>query len=76
MEDQVHNLRAILLMFEAISSLEVNLKKSKIMGVGSVPNLENLVDLLGYLVYSLLGTYLGLLLGTKYNFEDDIGACH
>lgn len=52
-------------MFEAIFGLKVNLPKTKLMAVGSVPNLMSLDEILGCFMVELLGIYLGLLLGGK-----------
>lgn len=40
--DQIHNLDHILLCFEAISGLKVNLQKSELVAVGEVPYIEGL----------------------------------
>lgn len=66
-EEEVQNLRVLLLMFEDISGIRVNLPKSKMMAVGDVPNLSGLVDLMGCVVSSCPGTYLGLPLGEERN---------
>lgn len=55
--DQIRILKALLLCFEAISSLKVKLVKSKIIPIGDVNNVERLDDTLGckilysYLIY-------------------------
>ena len=55
----------VLLYFEALSRLRVNLDKSVILPVGNVENLNQLASDLGYRVGSLPSTYLGLPLGSS-----------
>lgn len=62
-KEEVGNLRGILLMFEAILGLKVNLAKSKLMPVGLVPNLDWLTGVLSCAVSVIPGTCLGLPLG-------------
>ena len=57
----------ILLYFEALSGLRVNLDKSVILSVNNVKNLNQLACELGCGVGSLPSTYLGLQLGSKLN---------
>lgn len=55
-KEEVGNLRAILLiMFEAVIGLKVNLPKSTMMVVGDVSNLRQLVALLGCAMIDLPG---------------------
>lgn len=58
-------LRGILLIFEMASGLKVNLRKSKIIQVGDVPNIEDFAFIMGCGVESLPSSYLGLPLGAK-----------
>uniref|UniRef100_A0A2N9I3C8 Uncharacterized protein n=1 Tax=Fagus sylvatica TaxID=28930 RepID=A0A2N9I3C8_FAGSY len=53
--------------FEVVSRLKINLGKSEMVPVGEVPNLEDLVELLGCKLRSLPMTYFGLPLGAKFN---------
>ena len=46
----------------AFSRLKINLEKSELILIGSIPNMELLDDELGCKVGSLPSTYLGLLL--------------
>ncbi|KAF5443548.1 hypothetical protein F2P56_036096 [Juglans regia] len=62
----IYSLRALLLCFEAVSNLKVNLSKSEIVLVGSVNNLSDLAAILGYKVSSLPMKYLGLPLGDPH----------
>ena len=56
----------LLMSFEAISGLRINLDKNEILPVGRVENVE-LLDLeLGYKVEALPSTYLGLPLGALH----------
>ena len=66
-EDEILNLSWILLYFEALSRLRINLDKSIIMLVGNVDNLNQLTCELGCRVRSLPSSYLGLPLGFKLN---------
>ena len=57
----------ILLWFEAISGLSINLEKSLIMPVGNVEDLEILASELGCKTRTLPTIYLGLPLGMRCN---------
>lgn len=59
-------LHSILLCFEAISGLKVNLTKSEIVPVGEVQGVEKLAQLLRWKVGSLPMKYLGLPLGASF----------
>ena len=63
---QVEYLQEILASFEAVSGLHINLAKSKLVPVGEVTNMGELVALLGCSMSSLPMTYLGLPLGAKF----------
>ncbi|XP_040998879.1 uncharacterized protein LOC121244742 [Juglans microcarpa x Juglans regia] len=64
--DQICSMRALLLCFEAVSSLKVNLTRSEIVPVGLVNNLNKVAAILGCKVSSLPVKYLGLLLGASH----------
>ena len=64
--DQVLFLRMILIWFEAVSSLKINLGKSKLVLVGRVHNLDLLLNVLGCKQATLPMKYLGLPLGGKF----------
>jgi hypothetical protein len=64
--EQVRNLRCLLLCFEAVSGLKINLFKSDIIPVGEIDDVEGLARILGCGVASLPITYLGLSLGAHY----------
>uniref|UniRef100_A0A7N2KQL6 Reverse transcriptase zinc-binding domain-containing protein n=1 Tax=Quercus lobata TaxID=97700 RepID=A0A7N2KQL6_QUELO len=66
--DQILILRMILIWFEAVSGLKINLGKSELVPVGVVHNFDLLLNVLGYKQGSLPMKYLGLPLGA--NFKD------
>ena len=63
--DQMLILRMVLIWFEAVSSLKVNLGKSELVAVGAVHNMDLLVVVLGCKQGSPM-KYLGLPLGAKF----------
>ena len=65
--DQLAYLSWILLWFEAISGMKINLEKSLIMSVGNMENLDELAFELGCRTRALPSTYLGLPLGMRCN---------
>ncbi|RVW39045.1 putative ribonuclease H protein [Vitis vinifera] len=65
-QDQMAVLSWLLMWFEAISGLNINLEKSEILPVGRVENAEVLASELGCKVGSLPSTYLGLPLGAPH----------
>jgi hypothetical protein len=64
--EQLWHVRLILLCFEAVSRLKVNLGKSELMAVEEVENIGNLVAYLGCRVAGLPMKYLELPLGAAY----------
>ncbi|KAJ9703978.1 hypothetical protein PVL29_005315 [Vitis rotundifolia] len=58
----------LLMWFEAISGLKVNLDKSELIPVGRVENVDDLACELGCKVRWLSSTYLGMPLGASFNF--------
>ena len=64
--DQILILRMVLIWFEAVFGLKVNLGKSELVAVGAVHNMELLVAVLGCKQGSLAMKYLGLPLGAKF----------
>jgi hypothetical protein len=64
--EQLRYVHLILLCFEAVSGLKVNLGKSKLVAVGEVQNIGNLATYLGCRVAGLPMKYLGLPLGAAY----------
>jgi len=63
---QMGYLRFILVLFEMMSGLKINLSKSVRIPVGEVPELNNLAQFLGCGVDSLPSSYLGLPLGASF----------
>ena len=68
--DQMLLLCMLLIWFEAMSGLKINLGKSELVPVGAVHNIELLVAVLDCKQGSLPTKYLGLPLGAK--FKDKI----
>ncbi|XP_042958249.1 uncharacterized protein LOC122293876 [Carya illinoinensis] len=64
--DHMQYLRAVLLCFEAVSGLKVNLSNFEMVLVGGVNNIQGLANILGWKVASLPLKYLGLLLGPSF----------
>ena len=63
---QLCNLRCVLLCFEVVSGLKVNLAKSEITPVGDVTLVSSLAAILGCKIFALPMTYLGLPLGASF----------
>ena len=63
---QLLHLSWILMWFEAMSGLRINLDKSELIPVGCVDDVEELAAAIGCKVGSLPTTYLGLPLGAQY----------
>jgi exonuclease III len=63
---KIEHLGCVLTWFEAISGLKINLGKSEMVPVGEVPNMEELVCILGCKQGLLPIKYLGLPLGAKF----------
>jgi hypothetical protein len=64
--EQILNLRFVFTWFEAASGLKINLSKSEIVPVGDVPQIDELVHLLGCKQSVLPLQYLGLPLGASF----------
>ena len=67
-KDQVTFLSWLLMWFEAISGLKVNLDKSELIPMGNVENVEELASELGCKVGSLPSNYLGMPFGAPFKF--------
>jgi hypothetical protein len=67
--DQVQAIDDLLICFELVSGLKVNLAKSTLVPVGEVSNVEALAEVLGCEVGSLPIKYLGLPLGDKASWN-------
>jgi hypothetical protein len=68
--DQLYHLKGVLLCFEAVSGLRINLGKSEIVLVGPVLDVEALAHVLGGRTASLPMKYLGLPLGARYKSKE------
>ncbi|KAL6323790.1 hypothetical protein AAG906_002258 [Vitis piasezkii] len=66
-KEQMTFLCWVLMWFEAISGLKVNLDKSELILVGRVENVDDLAGELGCKVGRLSSTYLGMPLGASFN---------
>ena len=64
--EQILILHMILIWFEAMSSLKINLGKSKLVPVGVVHDIDLLLNVLGCKQGTLPMKYLGLPLGAKF----------
>ena len=65
-EEQLLHIRMVLIFFEAITGLKVNVGKSEIVPVGEVRNLDALAHILCCKVGCLPMSYLGIPLGAHY----------
>jgi hypothetical protein len=63
---QVQAIRDLLICFELVSGLKVNLAKSVLVPVGEVSDVGALAEILGCEVGSLRITYLGMPLGARF----------
>ena len=58
--EQVHHVRLLLLCFQAVTGLKVNVAKSELVPIGKVNNVHVLAEILGCRVGVLPMTYLGM----------------
>ena len=65
-ESDLGYLRCILLLFEAMSGLRMNLSKSSIISIGEISNIHHLASFFDCGVSALPSTYLGLSLGASF----------
>ena len=65
-QDHLTYLSWLLMWFEAVSGLRLNLEKSELISVGRVENIDDLALDFGCRVGSLPSTYLGLPLGALF----------
>ena len=65
-QDQLTYLSWLLIWFEAVSGLKINLKKSELIPVGRVENMDDLAWEFGCRLGSLPTTYLGMPLGAPF----------
>ena len=64
--EQLLYIRTVLICFEAVTGLKVNMTKSEIVPIGEVDGLSALADLLYCYIGSLPLQYLGMPLGASY----------
>ena len=65
-QNQLTFLSWLLMWFEDLSGLKINLEKSELIPIGRVEGMELLAAMLGCKVGRLPSTYLGLPLGARY----------
>ncbi|RVW78712.1 hypothetical protein CK203_048470 [Vitis vinifera] len=65
-QDQMTFLSWLLMWFEAVSGLRINLEKNELIPMDSVENIDNLAMEFGYRVGNLPSTYLGMPLGAPF----------
>jgi hypothetical protein len=68
-ERQISHIGALLVCFEAVSGLKINLPKSALIPVGSVVDIDHLAELLGCGTSLLPLKYLGLQLGASFKHK-------
>ena len=64
--DQLWYLRSVSIWFQVVSTLKINLSKSELVPVGSIPNVTALASILGCRVSALPLMYLGLPLRASF----------
>ena len=64
--EQILHVRLLLLGFQAVTSLKVNVAKSEIVPIGEVNNVQALAEFLGCRIGALPMTYLGMPLGASH----------
>ena len=64
--EQVTCLRQVLMCFEAVTGLRVNMSKSEMVPIGEVTNLSYLANILSCCMGTLPMTYLGMPLGSSF----------
>ena len=65
-EEQILHVRMLLLCFQAVIGLKVNVLKSEMVPIGEVSNVHVLAEFLGCRIGSLPMTYLGMPLGVSH----------
>ena len=64
--EQILHVRMLLLCFQAVIGLKVNVSKSELVPIREVNNVHALAEILGYRIGSLPMTYLGMPLGASH----------
>ena len=65
-EEQILHVRILLLYFQAVTGLKVNVLKCEMVSIGEVPNVHVLAEFLGCRIGSLPITYLDMPLGASH----------
>ena len=65
--EQILHIRLLLLSFQAVTGLKVNVHKSEMVPIGEVDDVQALADILGCRVGTLPISYLGMPLGALHN---------
>ena len=65
--EQILHIRLLLLSFQAVTGLKVNVHKSEMVPIGEVVDVHALAEILGYRVGTLPMSYLGIPLGASHN---------
>lgn len=68
-QGHIQSLKAILLCFEAVSSLKVNISKFELVAVGNICKVRGLASILGSVVSLLPMMYLSLPLGASFKIK-------
>jgi hypothetical protein len=72
-ENQIRVIGALLVGFEAVSGLKVNMSKSVLVPVGTMDDVEGLAGILGCGTTALPLKYLGLPLGAVFKLKGCLG---
>ena len=64
--EQILHVRMLLLCFQAVTGLKVNVLKSEMVPIGEVNNVHALAEILGSRIGTLPMTYLGMPLGASH----------
>ena len=66
--EQILHIQLLLLSFQAVTGLKVNVHKSEMVPIGEVDDVHALAEILGCSVGTLPMSYLGMPLGALHNF--------
>ena len=65
--EQILHIQLLLLCFQAMTGLKVNVQKSEIVPIGEIDDVHALAEILGCRVGTLPISYLGMPLGASHN---------
>ena len=65
--EQILHIRLLLLCFQVVIGLKVNVQKSEMVPIGEVDDVHALAEILGCRIGTLPMSYLGMLLGASHN---------